>query len=190
MDNATKALHSLKRAANYSKLAMRDFGPKSFKKGQGALLKVIYKFNEEGSLNKKTAEKILGWRGKELRRVAKKAEHNGYIQIADPEFAFAMSLTDKGTEVMNKRMAAEDRAAEAVFEKLSADEVETLISLTNKISETCEGLGVDYSRIEKKERPRNRKDECCKHHHEGGKKCCDHHHGHGDDGKKFVFIFK
>lgn len=196
MNNSTKALHSLKRASNYSKLAMRDFGPKSFKKGQGALLKVIYKFGEEGKINKKTAEKILGWCGKNLRHVAKKAQRNGYISIEDPEFAFAMSLTDKGTEVIKKRMDAEDRAADAILEQLSDEEIASLISITEKISDTCEGLGVDYSRIEKKQRRHHgaRRGEkcCCKHHgKEGGqgkKHCCKHEHE--NNSSKYVFVFK
>lgn len=179
MAESTKAVQSLKHAANYTKLAFREFGPKSYKKGQGALLKVIHKFGEDGSIEKKKAEKTLNWRGKDLRHVAKKAEKNGYITIEDPEFAFRMMLTDKGQEIVEKRLAAEDRTADTIMGALTDEEVETLIALTDKISKTCEDLGIDYSVIEKKEGE--------KHHHRGhhhdGEDCekhgCGHHHGHG-----------
>ena len=51
MTESSKALKSLKTAANYAKLAMHDLGPRSYKKGQGALLKVIEKFGEGGSID-------------------------------------------------------------------------------------------------------------------------------------------
>jgi len=46
MSESTKAIASLKKAGNYMKLAMRKNGPRSFKRGQGALIKVIYKAGE------------------------------------------------------------------------------------------------------------------------------------------------
>mgnify|MGYP000803290582 CR=1 FL=1 len=42
MSESTKTIASLKKAGNYMKLAMRKNGPHSFKRGQGALIKVIY----------------------------------------------------------------------------------------------------------------------------------------------------
>ena len=39
MSESTKAIASLKKAGNYMKLAMRKNGPRSFKRGQGALIK-------------------------------------------------------------------------------------------------------------------------------------------------------
>lgn len=208
MEEASKAIQSLKRASNYTKLAFHEFGPKSYKRGQGALLKVVYKFGENGSITKKTAEKILNWRGKDLRSIAKKAEKNGYVTIDDPDFKFNMSLTEKGKEVIAKRLDAEDRTADTILEGLTDDEVKQLIAITDKISKTCEGLGIDYSVIEKKEGSK-----CCKkfhkhhhggcghghdhhgkmhgHRHEGGVGCHKHHHchHHGQDDVKYIFIF-
>lgn len=186
MTESAKVIKSLKKAANYTKLGMHDLGPKSFKKGQGALIKVLYKFSDEGALCKKKLEKVLGWHGKELRRVAKKAADNGYVTIADPQYKFEVSLTDKGREVIKKRMAAEDRAADAILEGLNDEEREQLLNITAKISKTCEDLGIDYSQI--KERRGH------------GKKHCEHHHGHEGHGKgcghrahgtspEYVFVF-
>lgn len=93
-------------------------------------------------------------------------------------------------------MDAEDRAADAILEQFSDEEIASLISITEKISDTCEGLGVDYSRIEKKQRRHHgaRRGEkcCCKHHgKEGGqgkKHCCKHEHE--NNSSKYVFVFK
>lgn len=203
MAESTKVIRGLKRAANYSKLGMHELGPRSFKKGQGALLKVLYKFSDDGALCKKKLEKVLGWHGKELRRVAKKAANNGYVIISDPQYKFEVSLTDKGKEVVEKRLAAEDRAADAILEGLSAEERDQLLSITEKIEKTCEELGIDYSVI------KEHKHHCKKHgghghghgckggHDHGG---CDmgggHGHGHGkkgcchhDDAPQYVFVF-
>lgn len=97
-----------------------------------------------------------------LRRVAKKAADNGYVTIADPQYKFEVTLTDKGKEVVQKRMAAEDRAADAILEGLSEQEREQLASITAKISQTCEELGIDYSAI------KERKHSCKKHGNHGG----------------------
>ncbi len=187
MTESTKALQSLKKAANYSKLTMGELGPRSYKKGQGALIKVIDKFGEKGTIDKKRLERELGWRSGEVRKVAEKAEKNGYVSIDDSGFEFTVSLTDKGSEVLQKRFAVEDNAADAVFAGLTAKEKDTLIALCDKVSATCEGLGIDYSRIEKKHRH-----DCAKK-HEGSKQCCKHHdkdHGcHGHHGPKYVFVF-
>ncbi len=187
MAESTEVIKSLKKAANYTKLGMRDLGPKSFKKGQGALIKVLYKFSDEGALCKKKLEKVLGWRGKELRRVAKKAADNGYVIISDPQFKFEVSLTDKGKEVIKKRMTAEDRAADAILEALSGEERQQLLGITQKISKTCEDMGLDYSTIQK--RAGHGKKHGCRRHdgHGHGKGCC--HQGHGGS-PKYVFVFE
>ena len=46
MTESTQVLHQLKVATNYSKLAMHKCGPRSFKSGQGAMCKVLYKFGD------------------------------------------------------------------------------------------------------------------------------------------------
>ena len=72
MTESTQVLHQLKVATNYSKLAMHKCGPRSFKSGQGAMCKVLYKFGD-GKLSLKKLEERLGWDGHEVVRVAEKA---------------------------------------------------------------------------------------------------------------------
>lgn len=169
MTESTNAIHSLKKAANYTKLAMRQEGPRSFKRGQGALIKVIYRFGD-GRLDKDGAKKTLGWRGCDVRDVAKKAADNGYLTIEEPKDGFVMTLTELGTEVVKKRLEAEDKAADEVLGALTDAEKKKLVELCGKISQKAEEMGVDYSRIQKK-----RGKQC-------GRKCGCHHDGHGHDG--------
>ncbi len=81
MAESTMVLHQLKTAANYSKLAMHKCGPRSFKEGQGALVKVLYKFGD-GKLSLGKLKEHLGWSGHEVLAVAEKAQANGYVAFA------------------------------------------------------------------------------------------------------------
>lgn len=187
MTESTKTIASLKKAANYTKLAMRKDGPRSFKRGQGALIKVIHKFGQNDSISKDEAKKVLGWRGCDVRDVAKKAADNGYLTIDNPKDGFQMTLTQMGAEVVQKRLQAEDKAADAVLSGLSAAEKKKLGELCDKISMTAEEMGVDYATIQKK---RGRKCACKEAGHGKGEHC-KHDHGHDHDhGPKYVFVFK
>ncbi len=188
MTESSKALKSLKTAANYAKLAMHDLGPRSYKKGQGALLKVIDKFGEDGSIEKKRLERMLGWKGDEVRRVAEKAEANGYVALDDEGFEFTVSLTAKGAEVLKKRFAVENHAADAVLAGLTPAEVDQLVALTDKISATCkDDLGIDYARIEKRHgrSGHGRQDDADRR----DRRCSCKKHGHGHGAPKYVFVF-
>ena len=180
MKNSVKVLNRLKKATNYTKLALHKDGPKSYTKGQGAMLKVLYKFGD-GKLSKKKLKEILGWHGCETGKVAKKAQHNGYVTIRDPKGKFVVALTDKGQEVVQKRLAAEDRVADEILSMLTDKEVKQLYKITGKIIETCQEMGVDYSLIKK--RPHYHGD----YHGPCGPEGVDHHHhgtdeGHGCEG--------
>ena len=169
MADSSKLIHDLKHAANYAKLGMRDLGPRSFKKGQGALIKVVYKFSEDSTVCKEKLERVLG----------------GYVTIQDPEYKFLVSLTDKGKQVIQKRMKAEDRAADAILEALSAEERQQLQNITEKICKTCEELGVDYSQIKERKGGKG----CRKQKREGGRKgCCGHGRRHGHGAKAVIVI--
>lgn len=147
MTESTQVLHQLKVATNYSKLAMHKCGPRSFKNGQGALVKVLYKFGD-GKLPLKKLEKRLGWDGNEIICVAEKAQKNGYVRFATSKKGkLSVELTDKGTMVVEKRLAAEDRAADEVLQGLSNKERACLLKLTGKIAKNCKAMGVDYDTI-------------------------------------------
>ena len=149
MTSNTKILNQLKRAANYTKLAEHQDGPRSYNRGQGALLKVLAKFGKKDSLAKKKLEKTLEWKGCEVGKVAKKAQKNGYVTISDEKGKFIVTLTAKGREIVEKRFEAEDRVADAILAYLSDKEKKQLQKITGKIIDACEDMGVDYSIIER-----------------------------------------
>lgn len=121
-----------------------------------------------------------------MRFVAKKAADNGYLTIDKPKNGFLMTLTDLGREVIKKRLEAEDKAADEILAGLSDEEKAQLTSLCEKICQTAEGMGVDYSTIQKK-----RGKKLCKRHHGKGQGR-GHHHGHGchHGSPQYVFVFE
>ena len=162
MTESTQVLHQLKVATNYSKLAMHKCGPRSFKSGQGAMVKVLYKFGD-GKLSLKKLEERLGWDGHEVIRVAEKAQENGYVCfVTSKKGKLSVALTDKGTMVVEKRLADE------VLEGLTDKERECLLKLTGKVIENCKAMGVDYRTIAVK----GCRDRKPGHHHRHG--CCRH----------------
>lgn len=149
MTSNVKILNRLKRAANYTKLAFHKDGPHSYNRGQGALLKVLAKFGKEGTASKKELKKALGWHGREVSEVAKKAQKNGYVLVKGKKDRAVVTLTAKGRRIMEKRFDAEDRVAGEIFMYLSDKEKKELYKITGKIIEACEDIGVDYGLIER-----------------------------------------
>lgn len=184
MTNSGKVLHQLKVAGNYSKLAFRKDGPHSFKRGQGALIKVAYKFGKDGAIGFRKLCEILDWPCDEVRDCAKKAQENGYVTFCKTKKGkHAVRLTGKGREVLAKRLEAEDRAADEILRGFSDEELDQLLAMCGRIVDNCKGMGVDYRVIRVK---RNGKQgriaeyggegDSCQHGHDHG---CKHHHGHG-----------
>lgn len=182
MAHSGKVLHQLKVAGNYSKLAFHKDGPHSFKRGQGALIKVAYKFGKDGTISFRKLCGILGWPCEEVRGCAKKAQENGYVTFGRTKKGkCALSLTEKGREVLAKRLEAEDRTADEILRGFSEEELEQLSALCGRIVENCKGMGVDYRVIRVKRNGAQGRiaeyggeDGGRKHGH--GK---DHKHGHG-----------
>ncbi len=182
MTRSGKVLHQLKVASNYSKLAFHKDGPRSFKRGQGALLKVAYKFGKKGTISFRKLCKTLGWDCDEVRDTAKIAQENGYITLGKTKKGKnAVCLTAKGVEVVEKRLAAEDRAADEIMRDVTDEEREALLAITGKIIANCQAMGVDYRVIRVKPNG-SRKAHIAEwgggHGHAGHRK-----HGHHDDHK-------
>ena len=176
MAESTMVLHQQKTAANYSKLAMHKCGPRSFKEGQGALVKVLYKFGD-GKLSLGKLKEHLGWSGHEVLAVAEKAQANGYVAFATSKKGkLRVKLTEKGTLVIKKRLAAEDRAADEVLAGLSDKERACLVKLCGKVIDTCQAMGVDYRTIAVKGNPDRKPG---RHHGHLGHRCgCHGHRSH------------
>ena len=142
MNEATATLAQLKKASKLTRLAFRKNGPKSYKRGQGALMNAL--LANDGATQRKLV-KILGWDRSALKNTVKKAERNGYVTIGDHEdkHTYTVTLTDEGKKIAEKRVAANDKTAEEILECLSAEEVAQLNAITEKLILGIKDKGVN-----------------------------------------------
>lgn len=142
MNEATATLAQLKKASKLTRLAFRKNGPKSYKRGQGALMNALL---ENDGATQRELVKILGWDRSALKDTVKKAERNGYVTIGDHEdkHTYTVSLTDEGKKIAAKRVAANDKTAEEILECLSDEEVAQLNAITEKLILGIKDKGVN-----------------------------------------------
>ena len=142
MNEATATLAQLKKASKLTRLAFRKMGPKSYKRGQGALMNAL--LANDGATQRELV-KVLGWDRSALKDTVKKAERNGYVAIGDHEdkHTYTVSLTDEGKKIAEKRVAANDKTAEEILECLSAEEVAQLNAITEKLILGIKDKGVN-----------------------------------------------
>jgi DNA-binding MarR family transcriptional regulator len=141
MNDAAKTLAQFKKANKLMRLAFRKNGPKSFKRGQGALLKAL--LENDGALQKELT-KTLGMNRSSLKDIVKKAQRNGYVTIenVDEPRTYRVNLTDLGRSLADKREKANDAVAEDVLSCLSADEVAQLDAISEKIIVSLKEKGI------------------------------------------------
>lgn len=142
MNEATATLAQLKKASKLTRLAFHKNGPKSYKRGQGALMNAL--LANDGATQRELV-KILGWDRSALKDTVKKAERNGYVTIGDHEdkHTYTVSLTEEGKKIAEKRVAANDKTAEEILECLSAEEVAQLNAITEKLILGIKDKGVN-----------------------------------------------
>ena len=142
MNEATATLAQLKKASKLTRLAFRKNGPKSYKRGQGALMNAL--LANDGATQRELV-KILGWDRSALKDTVKKAERNGYVTIGDhaDKHTYTVSLTEEGKKIAEKRVAANDKTAEEILESLSAEEVAQLNAITEKLILGIKDKGVN-----------------------------------------------
>lgn len=142
MTEATKTLAQLKKTSKLTRLAFHKNGPKSYRRGQGALLNALLEHDGE---TQRDLVKTLGFDRGELKGVVKKAERNGYVTIGDVEAArtYTVNLTEEGRKIAEKRVVANDKAAEDILDCLSADEVAQLNAITEKLILSCKDKGIN-----------------------------------------------
>lgn len=142
MNEAAKSLAQMKKANKLVRLAFRKNGPKSFKRGQGALLQALLADN---GATQRDLTKTLGMNRSNLKGIVKKAERNGYITIeeAEGERTYAVKLTDEGKKIAEKRVAANEETAEDILGCLSDEEVAQLNAITEKLIVSIKEKGVN-----------------------------------------------
>ena len=157
MNEAAKSLAQLKKANKLVRLAFHKNGPKSYKRGQGALLRALL---ENDGATQRELVKTLGINRSNLKDVVKKAQRNEYITIesVDEPRTYAVKLTDLGRELAEKRVAANDRTADEILSCLTAEEVKQLDAITEKLIVAMKEKGISgkkkgYKVRRKKHRP-------------------------------------
>ena len=135
MNEAAKSLAQLKKANKLVRLAFHKNGPKSYKRGQGALLRALL---ENDGAPQRELVKTLGMNRSNLKDVVKKAQRNEYVTIEK----VAVKLTDLGRELAEKRVAANDRTADEILSCLTAEEVKQLDAITEKLIVAMKEKGI------------------------------------------------
>lgn len=141
MNEAAKSLAQLKKANKLVRLAFHKNGPKSYKRGQGALLRALL---ENDGVTQRELVKTLGINRSNLKDVVKKAQRNEYVTIesVDEPRTYAVKLTDLGRELAEKRVAANDRTADEILSCLTAEEVKQLDAITEKLIVAMKEKGI------------------------------------------------
>ena len=136
-----ETLDKLKRASKLVRLTFRKNGPKSFKKGQGALLNAL--LEHDGATQRELVD-VLSMSRRDLKDVVKKAERNGFatMEDVDAERTYAVKLTDEGRSLAQKRAAANDRTAEEIVSCLTQEEKAQLNAIADKLIAATEEQGV------------------------------------------------
>ena len=169
MTEATKTLARLKKAGKLTRLTFREKGPKSYRRGQGALLKALA---ENGGATQKDLVTALGCDRKQLKDVVKKAARNGFVKIVDVEEkkTYSVQLTKEGAEIASKRESVNEKVAEDILSCLTGEEIDQLNAITEKLIVAAKDAGVSGKKKGRKMH---------KHHKGDHKGCCAHRHGHG-----------
>lgn len=142
MNEAMKTLAQFKKANKLVRLGFRKNGPKSYKRGQGALLVALL---ENDGAKQRELTKILGMNRSNLKDIVKKAQRNGYVVIenVDEPRTYSVNLTDLGREVVEKREEANDRVAEDILSCLTEEERAQLDSISEKLIMAMKERGIN-----------------------------------------------
>ena len=155
MAKATKTLKQLRKATALTNRAMHKNGPKSYKMGVGALIKVLHK--NGGEMTSRELVDKLSYDRRKLKEIVRKAERCGFVKIkeANKKKTYIVKLSDEGEELAEKRCAAQEKAAAAILEPLSEAEISQLDAITEKLIVSAKAQGAHGKR-------------------KGGKKHCKH----------------
>lgn len=156
MNEAAKSLAQLKKANKLVRLAFHKNGPKSFKRGQGALLRALL---ENDGATQRELVKMLGMNRSNLKDVVKKAQRNEYVTIENVEEprTYAVKLTQLGRELAEKRDEANDRTATDILSCLSEEEMKQLDAITEKLIVAMKDKGINGKKKGYKVRRKHRR---------------------------------
>lgn len=141
MNASVETIKKFRKANKLMRLAFRKNGPKSYKRGQGALIDVLLK--QDGMTQRELVEK-LGMSRKALKDIVKKAERSGFVAIgkADAERTYTVSLTDEGKKVAKKHLEVQDKVADEILSCLTDEEKQQLEAISEKLIVSFKEQGI------------------------------------------------
>lgn len=156
MNDSAKTLAKMKKAGKLVRLAQRKNGPKSYKRGQGALLRTLL---ENDGVSQRELVSKLGLNRASLKDVVRKARRNGYVvtEKTDEKKLYTVTLTDEGRKLAEKHETAQNEAANQIMSALSADEAAQLDAICEKLITSCKEAGVDGKKKGRKHHRKGRK---------------------------------
>ena len=165
MNESTKTLMKMKKAGKLVRLAQRKNGPKSYKRGQGALLRTL--LENDGATQRELVH-VLGMDRGSLKDIVRKAERNGYVTIekTDEKKVYAVKLTEEGKKLAEKHDKAQDKAADEILAVLTDEERAALDAINEKLIMGAKEAGICGKKKGHKA-------------HRHGHKHGHGHHGHG-----------
>ena len=142
MNEYSKTLAKMKKAGKLVRLAQRKNGPKSYKRGQGALLRTL--LDNDGATQRELVS-VLGMNRATLKDIVRKAERNGYVTIeaTDEKKVYAVKLTAERRELAQKHEDAQDKAAKNILAVLSDEERAQLDAINEKLIVALKEAGID-----------------------------------------------
>ena len=132
MTESVQILNQLKKADKLARLNMHEYGPHSYQRGVGRLLRVVA--DNDGATQRELVEK-LGWSRNYLKNVVKKAEKRDFVELVDDEEprTYRVKLTATGKDIMAKRQTAENKAADKILDALTPEERKQLQAFLDKL---------------------------------------------------------
>jgi DNA-binding MarR family transcriptional regulator len=163
MNNYSKTLVQMKKAGKLVRLSQRKNGPKSYKRGQGALLRVL--LDNDGTATQRELVVALGMNRGMVKDIVRKAERNGYVTIEDAgeKKLYKVKLTDDGCKLAEKHEAAQDKAAEKILSALTDEECAQLDAISEKLIVSLKEAGVDGKKKGHKAHRKHKKHRHCRH---------------------------
>ena len=160
---ALTTLNKMKKANKLVQLYFHQDGPRSYKRGVGALLAALA---DTGENTQRNLSAIMGLSRRDLKDVVKKAARKGYVTIEDADAAktYIVKLTAEGKAVAEKREAANAKTADKIASCLTEEELAQLDAIAEKLIVGAKDAGVSGK---KKGRKHHRK--CRKHGRRYGK---------------------
>ena len=141
MNDYSKTLAKMKKAGKLVRLAQRKNGPKSYKRGQGALLRTLL---ENDGITQRELVSTLGMNRGALKDIVRKAERNGYVTIeTTSKKTYSVKLTEEGKKLAEKHEAAQDKTAQSILAVLTAEEIAQFDAINEKLIVACKEAGVD-----------------------------------------------